>query len=1238
VRSHAKASLVGSNSDRGASRRPLRRPGAFAALLVALMAAACFLPGAASAIEFRSLTGSFGPDGTSGTGFSEYLGPLAFDQSNKRLYALDQAEQKIHAYDASAPGTHTPVGGAFPIGAPGAGEENDIAVNSVSHNLYFANGSGRKVYGFDESGSPLSGFPLTGHNGTNFEARICGVAVDPTGKLWVSEGSGFISRFGSQGDFEPYSFSGGHCRIALDSHENLFVAAPFGGVTEYTAESGYLESSAKSIDSGSSYGLTVDRSTDEIYVVHSGSIAVYDDEGNLLYEFGEGVPGAEYYGELGGIAIDEASEEVYVSDYGHRKIDVFGPPISLPKLVITPASGIGASEATVNGTINPRGIAVEGCHFEVIPADQFIESKYESVTEAEKYPCAQAPGSIPIDSEPHAVSAEVGGLNPASVYHYRLVASNEVGEASSADARFTSGPAPPQVEAVSVEAVDNTAATVTAKINPRGGATTYHLEYGTTSAYGQSTTESSPFGFASDTSRHTVSVHIAGLQPGTAYHFRFVATNEVDTTDGEDTTFATYPMTSGFAPCPNDQFRTGAGARLSDCRAYEQASPIDKHGAGAQGEYGQLAASSSGDRVTFFATGGLPTTGGSSRLIPYVATRGSDGWSSDGFLPLGKPRFYADILGANEDLSAALVVGEGPGGVGGQLFVRDSETATFEPGPAAPGEQLSGGRASLVGFAADPRHLAFIGTSQLMPSALSGRENLYDLDHGALTLADRIPAGSAVSCDDEAGPACEVPAGGVSTSSKQSEISSDGERVFFTTDPTNQTFFENGRIYMRENGVRTTWISASQRTTPDPGGEKPATFVGITPDGSKAFFLSCEKLTDDSTAVSTAANSCKSNPSTDVQGEDLYSYDTGTGELTDLSVDSNAGDPLGAEVQGVVGISDDGSYVYFAAPGVLAPDASRGGCPVYQEPCNLYVYHDGVTKLVAKLFGSEPDSKNWTGRNARVSADGQVLSFVSVESLTGYDNSGTGCFGGRLSEHRCGEYFRYSAPEEKLTCLTCLPTGVPPSRSPSLGGEAGGHYFGNGFPSDTPRNLSANGNRFFFNSPDAMVPGDTNNVTDAYEWEAKGEGSCESESQNGGCIYLISSGTDPQPSGFLDASRNGDHAFILTEQLLVPTDQDQLYDVYDAGVGAGLPSQHTLSPPSCTSTACQSNPAPPPDQTPASATFHGPGNVKSPAKSKGRKCPKGKRNVRRAGKVRCLPRHGQKKRHKRANVNRGGSK
>jgi hypothetical protein len=1196
VRSHAKAPSAGSNSD-WAKSRSFRRSGAFAALLVALMAAACLLPGAAFAAEIRSLTGSFGPDGTSGTSFG-FPTALAFDQSNKHLYALDLFPGKLHGFDASTPGSHPPLGGSFPLSQSEVEALDDIAVDSSTHNIFRARLSEGKLLGFDERGAELPGFPVT-------LGAACGVAVDTLGNVWVAMGYlSQVRQYSPAGALlKTILVAGGSpCSLALDSQNNLYVGLAEGETRKYSSGSNYEVPTP--IDPEYTAGLAVDRSTDELYVLHPFSVSVYDNTGNFLYEFGAG---GEYF-ESGGIAIDEATEEVFLTDQSTLKVKVFGPPPPIPKVTAESADGIAATTATLHGTVNPKGQAVEDCHFEAVPNSQFLTSKFNNVTAAQKFPCVPAAGSIPIDSNPHPVTANVTGLQPATVYRYRLVAKNTFGEVKTVDRQFTSGLSTPLVEKESVLAVGNTDATVSASVNPRGGETTYHVEYGTTNAYGQSTSESVPFGFPADNAGHTFSVHIGGLQPGTAYHFRFVATNSAGPTQGTDTTFATYPASASFAPCPNDLFRTGVGARLPDCRAYEQGTPIDKHGANAQVATG--AVSASGDRFTFFSNGGLPTSGGSSALLPFLASRGPDGWSTDGFLPSTEPKEVARILGVDEDLSTALVsFAEEEGVVEAgvpRFFLRDSATAAFHTAFVSP---AGVGNVNVQGFAADPSHLIFTAQGQLLPGVSGFTNNLYDLDHGTLTVANRIPAGSATSCDDEAGPACVIPPGG--SPRNQNHISRDGSRVFFIAKPVGETSLQ-GRVYMREDGTRTTWVSASQRTTPDPNGEKPAELAGISADGSKVFFKSCEKLTDDSTAFSTAPNECSNSPGeTPVQGQDLYSYDVGTGELTDLTVDSNAGDPLGATVRLVLGMSSDGSYIYFIADGVLAPGASPND--------NLYVRHGGTTTFVAKVASYEAEPSE-----IRVSENG-VLLFGSGKSFTGYNNVSPACGGA------CQEFFRYSLSEEKLICVSCNPTGITAAGGAGLSSTGG--FITSGQVTNGPsRNLSANGSRVFFESADSLVPSDTNGVRDVYEWEAKGEGSCESESQNGGCLYLISSGTSPTRSTFLGASKNGDHVFFFTEQQLVPTDEDQLYDVYDAGTGDGLAAQHVLSPPTCSSTACQANPPPPPDPSLASAAYSGAGNTHRP--SKARKCPQGKRKVRSGGKTRCQKAHKQHKRHN----NRGGSK
>jgi hypothetical protein len=89
-----------------------------------------------------------------------------------------------------------------------------------------------------------------------------------------------------------------------------------------------------------------------------------------------------------------------------------------------------------------------------------------------------------------------------------------------------------------------TTATLNGTVDPEGQTTTYRFEYGTTTAYGQSSTEG-PAGNGS--TALSVSRNITGLEPDTLYHYRLVASNAGGTTNGNDLTFTTAPD-DGVAP------------------------------------------------------------------------------------------------------------------------------------------------------------------------------------------------------------------------------------------------------------------------------------------------------------------------------------------------------------------------------------------------------------------------------------------------------------------------------------------------------------------------------------------------------------------------------------------------------------------------------------------------------------------------------------------------------------------
>src|SRR4029077_5190225 len=100
---------------------------------------------------------------------------------------------------------------------------------------------------------------------------------------------------------------------------------------------------------------------------------------------------------------------------------------------------------------------------------------------------------------------------------------------------------------------------------------------------------------------------VKGLSPATTYHYRVVGANGAGGSHSADGTFTPYDVSPVFDPCPNDGFRLGhPSAILPDCRAYEQATPVDKNGNDVTGAQFLVQASLAGDGITSVTKGGLP--------------------------------------------------------------------------------------------------------------------------------------------------------------------------------------------------------------------------------------------------------------------------------------------------------------------------------------------------------------------------------------------------------------------------------------------------------------------------------------------------------------------------------------------------------------------------------------------------------------------------------------------------------
>jgi hypothetical protein len=202
------------------------------------------------------------------------------------------------------------------------------------------------------------------------------------------------------------------------------------------------------------------------------------------------------------------------------------------------ASEVASTTATLNGSVNPKGVETKSCTFEY----------GTSLPSAKTAPCVPAPGK---GEAPVAVSAKVTGLTASTTYKYKLIdESTESKKAEGAEQSFKTAepPSEPSVEELTPSPVAQTTATLKANVNPHGEPTTCEFEYGTTTSYGTKLACASSPG--SGNANVEMQLPIAGLAAGTTYHFRVTATNKLGTKQGADKEFKTAAASSGGSPPP----------------------------------------------------------------------------------------------------------------------------------------------------------------------------------------------------------------------------------------------------------------------------------------------------------------------------------------------------------------------------------------------------------------------------------------------------------------------------------------------------------------------------------------------------------------------------------------------------------------------------------------------------------------------------------------------------------------
>lgn len=188
------------------------------------------------------------------------------------------------------------------------------------------------------------------------------------------------------------------------------------------------------------------------------------------------------------------------------------------------ASGVAQTVATLTGKVNPHGGSVSNCHFEY----------GEGISYSTSVPCTT--GIEPVDADV-AESVKVTGLSPKTSYHYRLSVTSNAGTVLGSGVEVTTLPLAPAVTTGSASGVTQAGATVGGVVNPNGGVSSCHFEYGTTTSYGSNGECATPPGEGEAPVAEQLA--LSGLDAGTTYHYRLVATNPGGTTTGSDLSFTT---------------------------------------------------------------------------------------------------------------------------------------------------------------------------------------------------------------------------------------------------------------------------------------------------------------------------------------------------------------------------------------------------------------------------------------------------------------------------------------------------------------------------------------------------------------------------------------------------------------------------------------------------------------------------------------------------------------------------
>ena len=271
-------------------------------------------------------------------------------------------------------------------------------------------------------------------------------------------------------------------------------------------------------------GVAVDEASGDIYVSEAEhqAISQYDSAGEWVGWTKTAAAGAPL-AEPRGLAVEGAGE-LYVADAGSGIVDEFGPGVVVPSVETgrIAKSGLTATTAIVPATVDGEGKT----------ASYYFQYGESEGLEDQSTTHTSGSGS-------EVVMETIEGLKPGTTYYYRAVAEDEDGVNYGIVRSLETAPAVAGVSTGAAEGIATTSATLAGSLTPKGVESYYYFQWGTTESYGHASP--TPPGTDAGSGRQAVAARteLSGLSPNTTYHFRLVATDGVGVTVGADERFTT---------------------------------------------------------------------------------------------------------------------------------------------------------------------------------------------------------------------------------------------------------------------------------------------------------------------------------------------------------------------------------------------------------------------------------------------------------------------------------------------------------------------------------------------------------------------------------------------------------------------------------------------------------------------------------------------------------------------------